>query len=169
MPLTILHSAPGDKEARICNVPSPNQPSGWRRAPLGSEVPREAPGMSLDGSLQHSCYFHDSYINAALGPQFITLPDCLSAQRLLSEGYNFLTLMHDKVSLKGWNKVTLGGWHWEVTDMTWSAGTFRSGQIRESSDESLVLITLTQPSCDLQLLDAWPRSGFSGGQSGSSV
>ena len=40
-----------------------------------------------------------------------------------------------------WNKITLGGWHWEVTDTTWSAGTFRSGQIRESSDESLALMT----------------------------
>lgn len=60
-----------------------------------------APGMGLDGSRQHLRDFHDSCINAALGTSFITLPGSLSAQRLLSEGYNFLTLMHDKVSLKG--------------------------------------------------------------------
>lgn len=44
---------------------------------------------------------------------------CLfSAQRLPGKGCNFLTLTHDKVSLKGQNKITLGGRHWEVLDMT---------------------------------------------------
>jgi hypothetical protein len=46
--------------------------------------------------------------------QNITLPGSFSAQRLLSEGYNFLTLMHDKVHLK------------DKMKLPWEAGTGKS-------------------------------------------